>query len=92
LEEENDEVREKFDTMREAFKKEALNDELRKTDYMEQFGKLVLKNDDKKKEVKELTEKLEEDRRSYNKEIHDTQIKNDSTINKLESEILDLTA
>ena len=65
-------MREKFDTMREAFKKEAQNDELRKADYQEQFGKLVLKNDDKKKEVKELTEKLEEDRRSYNKEIHDT--------------------
>ena len=71
--------------MREAFKREAANDEQRKADYSKEIAKLAQETEDKKNEVKNLDQEIEELRRNHNKEKRDTQDKNDSSINKLDS-------
>ena len=76
--------------MREAFKREAQNDEQRKADYSKDIAKLAQETEDKKNEVTNLDKEIEELRRSHNKERRETQDKNNSTINKLDSQIADL--
>lgn len=57
--------------MREAFKKEAKNDEQRKKDYSQEIAKLAQETEDKKTELTNLEKEIEELKKSQNKEKRD---------------------